>query len=75
MLSAVGLDESPRLAAALEAVLEVLPVSASITGLALPKGLAAAGTDFEVLENLRRLAFSDRVNEPEQLKLWRDDDA
>ena len=73
MLAAVGLDESPRFAAALEAVLEVLPVSASITGFALPMGLAAAGTDFEVLENLRRLAFSDRVNEPEQLKLWRDD--
>ena len=73
MLAAVGLDKSPRFATALEAVLEVLPVSASITGFALPKGLAAAGSDFEVLEHLRRLAFSDRVNEPEQLKLWRDD--
>ena len=73
MLDAVGLDRSPRFATALEAVLEVLPVSASITGFALPKGLAAAGSDFEALEGLRRLAFSDRVNEPEQLRLWRDD--
>ena len=73
MLEAVGLDRSPRFATALEAVLEVLPVSASITGFALPKGLAAAGSDFEALEGLRRLAFSDRVNEPAQLRLWRDD--
>ena len=32
--------------------------------------VAEAASDFDALEHLRRLAFSDRVREPEQLKLW-----
>ena len=40
----------------------------------LPKGLAAAGSDFEALENLRRLAFGEQVAEPKQLELWRDEE-
>ena len=70
-----GLHKEPRFLAALKAVLEVLPMPKSITKFDLPKGLAAAGSDFEVLENLRRLAFGEQVAEPAQLKLWRDEEA
>ena len=75
MLAGIGLDRSPRFTTALEAILEVLPVPKSIRGFDLDKGargLESASIDFEVLEDLRRLAFSDRIDEPEQLKLWRD---
>ena len=74
-LENVGLHKEPRFLAALKALLEVLPMPKSITKFDLPKGLAAAGSDFEVLENLRRLAFGEQVAEPEQLKLWRDEEA
>ena len=78
MLAAVGVDRNPRFATALEAVLEVLPVSKSYRGFDLDKraaGLESASHDFEVLENLRRLAFGDRIDEPEQLRMWREDGA
>jgi len=55
---------------ALEATLEVLPPSAVFTGFALPDATRAAASDFEALENLRRLALADQVDEPMQLKLW-----
>ena len=69
----VGRD--PRFFAALEAVLEVLPVSRAYTGIALEGEVAAAGDDFEALYNLARLAFADEIDEPEQLKLWRSEEA
>ena len=69
----VGRD--PRFFAALEAVLEVLPVSRTYTGIALEGEVAAAGDDFEALYNLARLAFADEIDEPEQLKLWRTEEA
>ena len=65
----VGRD--PRFFAALEAVLEVLPVSRTYTGIALEGEVEAAGDDFEALYNLTRLAFADEIDEPEQMKLWR----
>ena len=68
----VGRD--PRFFAALEAVLEVLPVSRTYTGIALEGEVEAAGDDFEALYNLARLAFADEIDEPEQLKLWRSED-
>ena len=74
-LENVGLHKEPRFLAALKALLEVLPMPKSVTKFDLPKGLAAAGSDFEVLEKLRRLAFGEQVAEPEQLKLWRDEEA
>ena len=56
----------------------MLPISPDITGVRL-KGddLRAAGNDFEALYNLTRLAYSDQVDEPDQLTLWRstNDDA
>ena len=74
MLSNALVDRDARFFAALEAVLEVLPVSKAFTGIELEGDAAASGSDFEVLYNLSRLAYSDRVDEPEQLKLWRDDE-
>jgi len=35
--------------------------------------VAAAGSDFEVLENLRKLAYTEQVDEPQQLELWRNE--
>ena len=61
--------------AALEAVLEVLPVSKTFSGIDLDGDLASAGSDFEALENLRKLAFADQVDEPRQLDLWREAEA
>ena len=78
MLADQGVDRSPDFAIALEAVLEVLPVSRSFRGFDLDskaKALESASEDFDALENLRRLAFGDLVDEPEQLKLWREESA
>ena len=63
-----------RFFTALEAVLEVLPVSKAFTGIELEGNVAAAGSDFEALYNLVRLAYGDEIDEPGQLKLWQDDD-
>ena len=74
LLAQAGVDEDARFFAALEAVLEILPISKAFTGIELEGDAAASGSDFEVLYNLSRLAYSDRVDEPEQLRLWRDDE-
>ena len=65
-------ERDPAFLTALEAVLEVLPVSRRFTGVELEGETAAAADDFEALYNLSRLAFHDAIDEPEQLKLWRD---
>ena len=78
LLDQAGVDQDPRFFAALEAVLEVLPMSPNITGIRLTgDDVRAAGNDFEVLYKLSRLAYSDQVDEPDQLTLWRstNDDA
>jgi hypothetical protein len=75
MLAKVHVDQEPAFLAALEAVLEVLPVGKSFSGITLEGDLAAAGSDFEALENLRRLAFAEQVGEPKQLELWKEDEA
>ncbi len=72
LLTKNHVDQDPKFFASLEAVLEVLPVSKAFSGIELEGDAAAQGSDFEVLENLRRLAFSDRVDEPTQLDLWRE---
>ena len=72
LLDRAGVDQDPRFFAALEAVLEVLPMSPNITGIRLTgDDVRAAGNDFEVLYKLSRLAYSDQVDEPDQLTLWR----
>ena len=71
-----GMDRSSDFTVALEAVLEVLPVSRKFRGFDLgskAKALESASEDFDVLENLRRLAFGEVVDEPEQLKIWREE--
>lgn len=75
LLSKNYVDQDPKFYSSLEAVLEVLPVSKAFSGIELEGDVAAQGSDFEVLENLRRLAFSDKVDEPKQLDLWRDEAA
>jgi hypothetical protein len=72
LLSRAGVDQEPRFFASLEAVLEVLPVSKSFTGVEQTGDVGAAASDFEALEHLRRLAFSDQVDEPHQLDLWKE---
>jgi len=74
LLAKALVDQDPRFFAALEAVLEVLPVSKAFTGIDLEGDAAASGSDFEALYNLARLAYSDEIDEPEQLKLWQEDD-
>jgi putative DNA methylase len=75
LLANARVDKEPRFFAALEAVLEVLPVSKAFTGIDLESDAAAAGSDFEALYNLARLAYRDQIDEPEQLKLWEDEGA
>ena len=67
-------DAAPRrlagLRQALTALLEVLPPSAAFRPTARHAGaVAEAASDSEALEHLRRLMFSDRVPEPEQLRI------
>ena len=75
LLERVLVTEDPRFFAALEAVLEVLPVSKTWTGIDLEGETEAASDDFEALYNLARLAWREQIDEPEQLKLWRDEGA
>lgn len=70
LLEKAGVSDDPQFFAALEAVLEVLPVGKSFSGVELDGDLAASGSDFEALEKLRRLAFSGHVDEPSQLEMW-----
>jgi len=64
-----GLANSPIFLTALEAVLEVLPLSARYTGFDPVKAAAPAASDFEALENLRRLALAEEVSAPKQLEM------
>ena len=75
LLEGALLEGDPRFFAALEAVLEVLPVSKNWTGIDLEGEAEAAASDFEALYNLARLAYREEIGEPEQLKLWREEDA
>ena len=75
MLEGALAARDPRFLAALEAVLEVLPISRTFTGIDLEGEVEAASDDFEALYNLARLAYRDEIDEPEQLKFWRDGDA
>ena len=72
LLATARVDQEPSFFAALEAVLEVLPVSKAFSGIELEGDVAASGSDFEALYNLSRLAYSDEIDEPKQLKLWQD---
>lgn len=76
LLKDAGIDNDPQFLAALEAVLEVLPPSRNFVGFEVATGDAkSAADDFDALEKLRRLAFSDRVDEPQQLLLFAEEAA
>ena len=76
LLKDAGIDNDPQFLAALEAVLEVLPPSRNFVGFDVATGDAkSAADDFDALEKLRRLAFSDRVDEPLQLSLFAEEAA
>ena len=70
-----GLARSADFLTALEAVLEVLPLSARYTGFDPVKAALPAASDFEALENLRRLAFAEQVGTPRQLEMALGDQA
>jgi len=70
LLERAGVLTDPNLATAMQALLEVLPVGTAFSNVELPGDVAGAGSDFDALEKLRRLAFTDRVEAPEQLELW-----
>ena len=70
LLERAGIIDNPNLRSAMQAILEVLPVGTAFSGVDLPTDVAGAGNDFEAIEKLRRLAFADQVEEPQQLSLW-----
>lgn len=63
-----GLDSDPKFLLTLEALLEVLPVPPGLRGEA-GEALDHAG-DFDALEKLRRLAFAGQIDQPEQLRIF-----
>jgi hypothetical protein len=74
-LEKVQVDKEAGFFSALEALLEVLPVSMAFSGIDLEGDVKEFGSDFEALENLRKLAFADDVDEPQQLQLWKEEAA
>lgn len=70
LLERAGIIDNPNFRAAMQAILEILPVGTAFSGVELPTDVAGAGNDFEAIEKLRRLAFADQVEEPQQLALW-----
>jgi adenine-specific DNA methylase len=73
LLHRAGVDKEAAFFAALEAVLEVLPPSKAFSGVDLDGDLALAASDFEALEKLRRLAFTEHVDAPDQLNLFKEE--
>jgi len=73
LLHRAGVDSEPAFFAALEAVLEVLPPSKAYSGIELDSDLALAASDFDGLEKLRRLAFTEHVDAPDQLNLFKEE--
>ncbi len=64
------LESDDSFMAALEAVLEVLPPSSNHTKMDLKGDMASASGDFDALFNIYRLRFSDKIDDPNQLKLY-----
>jgi putative DNA methylase len=72
LLERAGIMGDGNFRSAMQAILEVLPVGTAFSGVDLPDDVVGAGNDFEALENLRRLAFADQVESPQQLDLWKE---
>ena len=75
MLEKARIADDPEFLAAFEAILEVLPPSTSVTGITLKGDIESAASDFKALYKLYRLAYTEKIDEPEQLKLWREEGA
>jgi putative DNA methylase len=75
LLEKGGWLTEPTFHVALQAVLEVLPVSTTFSKIELTPALSGFGSDFEALENLRRLAFTEHVDEPTLLSKLRIEEA
>ena len=75
LLDSNGLSQDSRFLAALEAILEVLPPSKAYTGFDPVNAAIPAASDFEALENLRRLAFTEQIDKPQQLEMWAEEEA
>ena len=50
--------------------MEVLPPSSNHTKMDLKGDMASASGDFDALFNIYRLRFSDKIDDPNQLKLY-----
>jgi adenine-specific DNA methylase len=69
LMERAGMSNDANFRSAMQAILEVLPVGTAFSGIDLPDDATGAGNDFEALEKLRRLAFSDQVEPPQQLTI------
>jgi putative DNA methylase len=69
LLERAGILGDANFRSAMQAILEVLPVGTAFSGVDLPADATGAGNDFEALEKLRRLAFSDQIEPPQQLTI------
>ncbi|MFB3785976.1 MAG: DUF1156 domain-containing protein, partial [bacterium] len=69
LIEEMGLLDDPTLLTSLEALLNVLPPKSSLVKEKDPM-LSGAANDFEALEKLRRLAFSEQVPQPKQETLF-----
>ena len=68
LLERTAAGDDPAFSVAMKGLLEVLPVSSAFTRIPLDDGpVGEAASDFDALENLRRIMFADRVPEPQQL--------
>ena len=69
-LDRVPAEDESAFRSALDAALEVLPLSAKRTGAALKGEIESAGNDFEALFAIGQLLYGSKFEEPKQLKLW-----
>lgn len=71
-LDKAGVAHEDEFKVAMEALLEVLPPSKTFSGVESDKAVKPAADDFDALEKLRRIAYSDEIGAPDQLELFRE---
>lgn len=71
-LQKAGIARDDEFKVAMEALLEVLPPSKTFSGIEADKAVKPAADDFDALEKLRRIAYGDEIDEPQQLELYRE---
>ncbi|MDW8371755.1 MAG: hypothetical protein RMK81_15875, partial [Geminicoccaceae bacterium] len=65
-----GVLLDPAFLATLQALLEVLPVGRTFTGIEPTSAVAAHAEDFDALEKLRRVTLADALPKPRQLEMF-----